>query len=214
LIVSDPTGNLGGVPNTVRHQISSSVDLAPLLLTVASGSNGWRLDPDYSHIATRADLAAIVADPSAPGRRYALHATDEVLTEFALLPYNASAPLHVKGIITPNAKYATYSHWHSNTVNPLAKDEEAELYDFTTRPGYLELDNGAGRSGMEARLRASLGQATLEELHAPLPFTLVDAQRRGRDEYYRLAAGEHRVSTMHRLKAVEKIVSAIEKNLP
>jgi arylsulfatase A-like enzyme len=214
LIVTDPTGNLGGVPNTVRHQISSSVDLAPLLLTVASGSNGWRLDPDYSHLATRADLARVVADPSAAGRRYALHATDEVLTEFALLPYNATAPLHVKGIITPNAKYATYSHWQSHTTKPLAKDEEAELYDFTTRSGYLELDNGAGRSGMEARLRASLGQATLEELHAPLPFTLVDAQRRGLDEYYRLAARERRVSSMHRLNAVEKIVSAIEQHLP
>src|ERR1019366_7772244 len=70
LIVSDPTGNLGGVPNTVRHQLSSSVDLAPLLLTVASGSNSWRLDPNYSHLATRADLARIVPDPSAAGRRY------------------------------------------------------------------------------------------------------------------------------------------------
>ena len=214
LIVSDPTGNLGGVPNTVRHQLSSSVDLAPLLLTVASGSNSWRLDPNYSHLATRADLARIVADPSAAGRRYALHATDEVLTEFALLPYDATAPLHIKGIITPNAKYATYSHWQPHTTNPLAEGEEAELYDYTTRSGYLEVDNGAGRSGLETRLRASLGQATLEELHAPLPFTLVDARRRGLDEYYRLAAAERRVSTIHRLRVVEKIVRDIEQHLP
>jgi arylsulfatase A-like enzyme len=214
LIVRDPTGNLGGVPKTVRHQISSSVDVAPLLLTVASGSNSWRLDPNYSHIATRADLAKIVADPSAAGRRYALHATDEVLTEFALLPYDAAAPLHVKGIITPNAKYATYSHWQANTTHPLAQGEEAELYDYTTRAGYLEVENAAGRSGMETRLRASLGQATLEELHAPLPFTLVDAQRRGLDEYYQLAAAERKVSTVHRLKVVEKIVSNLEQHLP
>ena len=214
LIVSDRSGTLDAVPNSVRHQLTSSVDFAPLLLTLGSGSESWRLDPDYSHLATRADLARIVADPSAAGRRYALHATDEVLTEFALLPYDASAPLHVKGIITPNAKYATYSHWQSDTTSPLAKEQEAELYDFTTRSGYLELENGAGRSGMEARLRASLGQATVEELHAPLPFTLVDAQRRGLVEYYRLAAQEHRVSTMRRLNAVEKIVSAIEQHLP
>jgi arylsulfatase A-like enzyme len=54
LIVSDPTGRLGGVPNTVRHQITSSVDFAPMLLTIATGSDGWRLDPRYSHISTRA----------------------------------------------------------------------------------------------------------------------------------------------------------------
>ena len=136
-----------------------------------------------------------------------------MLTEFALLPYNATAPLHVKGIITPTAKYATYSHWQPNTTNALARAEEAELYDFTTRSGYLELDNGAGRSGLEARLRASLGQATLEELHAPLPFTLVEAQRRGLDEYYRLAEAERRISTMHRLKAVEKLVRKIEQQM-
>ena len=160
------------------------------------------------------DLAQIVADPAAPGRRYALHATDEVLTEFALLPYHAQAPLHVKGIVTPNAKYATYSHWQADTTDTLAHGEESELYDYTTRAGYLELDNGAGRSQLEDQLRASLGQATLEELHAPLPFTLVEAQRRGLAEYHSVASAERRKSTLHRLNAVEKIVREIEQHLP
>jgi arylsulfatase A-like enzyme len=214
LIVSDRTGTLGATPNTVRHQLTSSVDFAPLLLTLASGSPGWRLDPGYAHLATRADLAQILANPTAPGRRYALHATDEVLTEFALLPHDAAAPLHVKGIITPNAKYATYSHWQAGTTDALAHDEESELYDYRTRAGYLELENGAGRSGREDALRASLGQATLEELHAPLPFTLVDAQRRGLEEYHRLASALRRVSAIHRLNAVERIVREFERHLP
>jgi arylsulfatase A-like enzyme len=214
LIVSDRSGTLRGAPNTVRHQITSSVDVAPLLLTLGSGSAGWRLDPRYTHLATRPDLAQIVGDPAAPGRRYALHATDEVLTEFALLPYDAQAPLHVKGIVTPNAKYATYSHWQADTTDTLAHGEESELYDYKTRAGYLELDNGAGRSQLEDRLRASLEQATLEELHAPLPFTLVEAQRRGLAEYHSLASAERRKSTLHRLNAVEKIVREIEQRLP
>jgi stage V sporulation protein R len=41
------------------------------------------------------DVAA--QDPAKPGRQFAVHATDEVLTEFALVPYAANAPLHVAG---------------------------------------------------------------------------------------------------------------------
>jgi hypothetical protein len=214
LIVSDPTGKLGGVPNTVRHQITSSVDVAPLLLTIATGSAGWRLDPRYSHLSTRADIAAIVGDAAAPGRDHALHATDEVLTEFALLPYAASAPLHVKGLITRKAKYATYTHWRRSTQEPLVRGEQAELYDFTTSAGYREVDNLAGRSGQEQHLRTALEQATREELHAPLPFTLVRAQQRGLEEYHQLAEFERTVSAVHRLHAVERVVRGIEQHLP
>jgi arylsulfatase A-like enzyme len=214
LIVSDPTGRLGGVPNTVRHQITSSVDFAPMLLTIATGSAGWRLDPRYSHLSTRADIAAIVADPAAPGRDHALHATDEVLTEYALLPYAANAPLHVKGLITRKAKYATYTHWRGRTQEPLARGQQAELYDFTTPAGYRELDNLAGQSAAEEHLRAALEQATREELHAPLPFTLVRAQQRGFEDYHRLVALERMVSAESRLHRVESVVRSIEQHLP
>ncbi len=37
LIVKDPRGKLTSAPETVRNQLTSSVDLAPLLLTIASG---------------------------------------------------------------------------------------------------------------------------------------------------------------------------------
>src|ERR1039457_1255683 len=214
LIVSDQTGELGVAPNTVRHQLSSSVDLAPLLLTLASGSDGWRLDARYAHLATRANLARIIRDPAAPGRSYALHATDEVVTEFALLPHAASAPLHVKGIIAPTAKYALYSHWKADTLEPLAAGEEAELYDYTTAGGYRELENRAGQSPLEEQLRATLRQATRDELHAPLPFTLVDAQQRALTRYHALATQARDASEIHRVNAVEKIVAGIEQRLP
>ena len=42
LIVKDPRGELTQRPRPVRTQLTSSVDVAPLLLTIASGSNEWR----------------------------------------------------------------------------------------------------------------------------------------------------------------------------
>ena len=60
-----------------------------------------------------------------------LHATDEIVTEFAIEPYAADAPLHVVAMRTPEAKYATYSHWPEEGIAPLTEGEEAELYDYT-----------------------------------------------------------------------------------
>jgi hypothetical protein len=185
-----------------------------MLLTLATGSSAWRLDPRYAHLATRPDLTAVLSDPAAPGRDHALHATDEVLTEYALLPYAANAPLHVKGLITRHAKYATYTHWHHGTLEPTDHSEEAELYDFASRDGYRELDNLAGQSPKEERLRAALAAATAEELHAPLPFTMVAAQHNALAGYHRLAAQERTLSAVHRLHTVERLVRGIERHLP
>jgi arylsulfatase A-like enzyme len=214
LIVADRTGRLGAVPNTVRNQLTSSVDFAPLLLSLADESGSWRNDPRYLHLSTRANIARIVADPSAPGRQYAVHATDEVLTEFALLPHAAGAPLHVKGIVTPTAKYATYSHWRADTLDSLPRGEQAELYDYTSAGGYHEIDNVAGRSPLEDQLRGSLDEATHEELHRPLPSTLVAVQERALAEYYLLAERERVRSQLSRLNKVERIVRDVERDLP
>ena len=42
LIVKDPRGVLTSAPERARTQLTSSVDVAPLLLTIASGSDEWR----------------------------------------------------------------------------------------------------------------------------------------------------------------------------
>ncbi len=65
LIVKDPRGTLTSAPELPRTQLTSSVDVAPLLLTIASGSDDWRTEPRYAHLARRADLAR---DPRRPGR--------------------------------------------------------------------------------------------------------------------------------------------------
>jgi hypothetical protein len=116
-----------------------------------------------------------------------LHATDEVVTEFAIEQYAASAPLHVLGLRTPTAKYATYSRWPAGVIDPLYQGSESELYDYRTQGGRLELENSAGRSALEDSLRPQLERAVSEELRAPLPSHLSEAQRRGLADYHATA---------------------------
>ena len=158
LMVKDPRGILTRSPERLRTQLTSSVDVAPLLLTIATGSQQWRSDHHYAHIAGRHDLASILADPDAPGRQYILHATDEIVTEFAIQPYAADAPLHVVAMRTGAAKYVTYSHWEPDGVTPLQAGEEAELYDYSTAGGRLEVQNSAGSGPLEDGMRASIGR--------------------------------------------------------
>jgi arylsulfatase A-like enzyme len=187
LIVKDPRGKLTAAPQRVRGQLSSSVDIAPLLLTIATGSDDWRQDPHYAHLADRGDLAAILANPDAPGRPYVLHATDETVTEFAVEPYAADAPRHVVAMRTPAAKYATYSNWPTQGIGPLSDGQERELYDYGTETGRLELHNSAGESALEDTLRERLEAAFEEELRRPLPGRLGEAHARGFADYFSTA---------------------------
>ena len=153
-------------------------------------------------------------DPGAPGRDWVLHATDEVVTEFALLPYAAHAPLHVAALITPTHKFATYSHWQHGTLDPLLETQEVELYDHTTADGRLELSNQTGRSAQEDTLRSMLRGAVHSELRAPLPPRLTAAQATGLYEYHSLAAHERVSSAVYRMNQVEQIVREFESRLP
>ena len=187
LLVKDPRGALTKATRVPRRQLTSSVDVAPLLLTIATGSDHWRREPYYEHLAGRADLAGLLANPRAPGRPYILHATDEIVTEYAIEPYASNAPLHVTAIRTPSAKFASYANWPAGSVTPTRAGEEAELYDLTTRRGRLELENLTGSSPLETELRALLDRAVQEELRRPLPTHLRRASEEGFDNYERTA---------------------------
>ena len=67
LIVKDPRGVLTKAPEQARGQLTSSVDVAPLLLTIASGSDEWRSERRYAHLAHRLDLAGILGQPDRAG---------------------------------------------------------------------------------------------------------------------------------------------------
>lgn len=184
LIVKDLRGILAAAPAQPRTALTSSVDFAPLLLSIATGSSSWRREPRYGHIAHRHDLAAMLTDPTAPGRPYVLHCTDEIVTEFAIELYAAEAPLHVTAMRTPDAKYALYSNWspHSNTI--LSAGQEGELYDYSTLAGRLEIESLAGAGDLQPMLHAQLESAIYNELREPLPSYLQSAQQEGYADYY------------------------------
>jgi arylsulfatase A-like enzyme len=211
LIVKDPRGVLTRAPEQVRTQLTSSVDVAPLLLTIATGGQHWRTDRHYSQIAGRADIARILAEPEAPGRDHVLHATDEVVTEFAIQPYAADAPLHVVALRTAAGKYATYSHWPAEGIEPVSLGEEAELYDYSTHGGRLEVENVAGRSALEGRMRAKLAHAFTSELREPLPSRLANAHARGVADYFSTARGAAEAATLMRRKRSEREIGPIDR---
>ncbi|TMK95679.1 MAG: sulfatase [Actinobacteria bacterium] len=204
LIVKDPRGVLTRATRQPRTQLSSSVDVAPLLLTIATGSEAWRQDPHYSHLAGRAELGRILAEPSAPGREYVLHATDEIVTEFAIELFAADAPLHVVALRTAGAKYASYTYWSDEGIAPQLAGEENELYDYSTEGGRLELHNRAGESALEPSLRAILQHAVHHELRAPLPQRLLSAHALGYADYFTVARNAARNAANRRRQREER----------
>jgi len=206
LLVRDPRGELTSATEQVRTQLSSHVDVAPMLLSIATGSEDWRRDPHYAHLAERLDMTAILAEPDAPGREHVLHATDEVVTEFAVELYAADAPLHVAALRTERAKYITYSHWAENGIQPLAEGQEAELYDYATHGGRMEVHNSAGENVIEASLAAKHAEAVTSELHAPLPSELAEAHERGFADYFSTARRDAIHAVTRRRRRSERTV--------
>ena len=183
-----------------------------MLLTIATGSNEWRKEAYYSQLANRLDLTAILADPSAPGREYVLHATDEVVTEFAIEPYSAAAPLHIVSLRTPQAKYATYSNWAEESIIPLSNGRESELYDYSTRDGRLELHNSADHSPLEQGLLELHEDAFHRELREPLPERLKAAHGRGFADFFSTARSAAARATARRKVRSEQTVGKLARH--
>ncbi|MEA2209694.1 MAG: hypothetical protein QOF54_2171 [Solirubrobacteraceae bacterium] len=211
LLVKDNRGELTQAPEVARTQLTSSVDLAPLLLTIATGSNAWRDQPRYGHLAERADLAAMLADPNAPGRPYVLHSTDETVTEFAVEPYAADAPRHVIAMRTPQAKYATYSEWEPEGIGLVGAGQEHEHYDYADDSGRLELHNAIGQSKLEPSLSNGLQRAIDDELRRPLPTRLSAARARGFHDYFATARAVADSVAAARERRAQKVFEGLEE---
>jgi arylsulfatase A-like enzyme len=171
LLVRDPTGRYADAIARPREQLTSSVDLFGLFLTLATGGQEWRGESAYAHLAGRLDLAALLADPEAPGRAYVVHTTDEDLIEQA--PHSRYArdiPTHVTAVRSEVGKLGAYSYWVDGSLEPVGDGREEEFYDYTTADGALEVANtaGAGGSALEAHRRL-LEEAWEKELRSPLP---------------------------------------------
>jgi len=137
-----------------------------------------------------------------------LHATDEVVTEFAIEPFAADAPLHVVALRTASAKYSSYTHWSDEGIAPQLAGEENELYDYATEGGRLELHNSAGESPLEPGLRATLQHAARHELRAPLQQRLLSAHARGYADYFEVARNAARNATIRRRQREERELGA------
>jgi arylsulfatase A-like enzyme len=191
LYIYDPRGRLSSGPTT-RSQFTSTVDLAPMLLTIASGSSSWRSKARYAHIASRADIAQIAAEPSAAGRPWVAHTTDETTVEELSYTYSFAneAPHHVAAVRTPSAKYAVYSPWKEGTIEVDTSDQDFELYDYSTSSGQLELDNLSGNgTGLQTEMSGLLENEVIpNEVRAPLPRYLQPAQQEGLENFYARSA--------------------------
>ncbi len=186
LEVYDPRGVLTQANGLPRSQLTSSADVAALMLTIAWGSAGWRQQSEYAHLADRLDLAEICASPQAPGREWVLHATDEDVTEFATDLHTAEAPRHLVSLRSPRGKLTLYSNWKPATTIVEPATQESELYDYSSEEGRLEL-SGQDRTGsaLEEELWATLEDTAIpQELRAPLPGTLQEAHRQALAQYF------------------------------
>jgi arylsulfatase A-like enzyme len=191
LYIYDPRGQLSSGASK-RTQLTSTADLAAMLLTIAHGSSSWRADASYSQIATRADIAAIAADPKAAGRPWIAHVTDETTVEELSYTYSFAneAPHHVAAVRTPTAKYAVYSAWRDGTIDVDPLDQDFELYDYSSRDGQRELVNVAGpATSLQTQMSQLLQTKVIpEEVRAPLPSRLAAAQQEGLEDYFARSA--------------------------
>jgi hypothetical protein len=174
LIVVDPSGRFTGDIDTVRTELTSSVDMLPLLVSLGhNGSRDWmtgRLEQIYGG---RHDMLPMLRSASAAGRPYLLLATDELIPS----KFNKdSLPLHIVGLRTKAAKLATYASWTPRTGEIEPETLELEYYDYGTPGGAAELANTPDAPEAQQMLGTLMKDLIPNELRAPLPGALGAAQ--------------------------------------
>lgn len=183
LLVRDFTGRYVRDPEAERDQLTSSVDLLPLLVSLGHGSTDWMTAGRWSQIyGTRAKLFDILGDRAAPGRTYALHTNDEVIPKS--MNY-LKAPEHVIGVIDGSGKLGTYALWKEGTSTPERLGLETEYYDYTAPDGELELNNTPDIPAALELRRVLFDQLIGTELQAPLPEEYATAQANALAAYWR-----------------------------
>lgn len=188
--VYDPSGTWTTATSRGRTQLTSSVDVAPLLMTLASGGDRWRSDGRWAHLRRRARIERLLGDPKAAGRKYVIHATDERWVEegFTFI-HGDGGPPQIASVRTAEGKYASYNFWKSGTVEIQSKGAQSEAYDYSYGGGRKELDNlmrsaRKRRNPLVKQLQKLLwDEAIPNELRAPLPKALQPYQQQAIDGY-------------------------------
>jgi hypothetical protein len=146
-------------------------------------------------------MLAILADPSAPGRDYVLHTSDEQFVEAAHQEAPLShrdVPPHViayrRKVDNVNAKFGLYAFWGEQDPSVIKADgQETECYDYSTHLGRLETQNvSQSAATLCSQLHDDLVQNAIpNELRRPLPARLHGAQSRAWDRYRAYARQHH-----------------------
>lgn len=195
LSVYDPSGTWTAATGRSRTQLTSSVDVAPLLMTLASGGDGWRGDARWAHLRSRSRIERQLRDPRAAGRKYVIHATDERWVEEGVtFIHGEGGPPQITSVRTPQGKYASYNFWKSGTVELQDAGAQSEAYDYAKSRGALEVDNlmrsaRTRRNPLVKQLQGLLfDEAIPKELRAPLPPALQPFQKEAIDGYLAFVA--------------------------
>lgn len=181
LIVVDPTGQFAGDINTVRNQLTSSIDLLPMLVSLAyGGSRRWMTRELEVLYGQRFDMIPLLRSAHRPGRPYVVFATDELVPT----KYTFDHPkFHIVGLITENAKLGVYSRWLPATTTIDPRSIDIEFYDYNTPGGLAELDTTPDDPRARAMLQRLFHDIIPNELRAPLPSSLLAAQNVARAKY-------------------------------
>jgi uncharacterized sulfatase len=193
-VVMDPTGRFTSSTEQYRTQLTSSVDMLPMIVSMGhGGSNEWlHENEDYEQLwGSRHDLLNILHDPAAPGRQYVLHTTDEFVP--SSVNY-LNAPMHVIGTIFQDQegnkqKLGAYTVWdafnseqsQATVVNDI-NFTQMEYYDHKNKGGALELESSVDSAAAQAAMALYWGtypdgpSVVLEELQAALPTAYQEAQ--------------------------------------
>lgn len=176
LIVVDASGRFTGDEDVLRSGLTSHVDLLPLLVTIGNlGSRDWMTGTLATIYGGRHDMIPMLRSAGAPGRRYVLYATDEIVPD--TFNFNR-APLNVLGLRTDDTKLGVYTKWAPLTSMIVPSSIELEFYDYSTKDGRLELDNTAATDPRAKAMEANLLNNLLpNELQQPLPGDLGVAQQ-------------------------------------
>ena len=174
LIVVDPTGRFAGDIDIPRVELTSSVDLLNLLVTIGNnGSLSW-LDSTYAPIyGDRHNMLPMLKSATAAGRRFVLLATDELVAP----SYNFNqSPLHIVAYRSKTEKLVTYAQWRSLTadIDPLSL--QIEFYDYATAGGRAETANTPRDPRVPPLLDLLLNDELPNEIRAILPEPFKDLQ--------------------------------------
>ena len=183
LIVKDLTGTFTGDTSIVRTQLTSSVDLMPMLVGFAySGQNTW-MQGDYQEMyGKRYNMFPLLKSSSVAGLTYALFASDEVCAaefDFATVPTadGQRTPVHIMGVITAKYKLGVYSRWPAGTVLPSPDGQQYEYYDYSTTGGQQETANTYLTTPAAKLIKDDLLNVLVPTvLEAPLPLSYRTAQ--------------------------------------